>query len=106
MTAQDESALVCAARRGDKEALQLLLRRHWAWLKGLVYGVLEDSRDLDDVLQDGRAIIYLWTCCFSLPAAREIALLRETPSLPTLAPLGRSSALVYENPKRPRSQMK
>ena len=49
---QDESALVCAARRGDKEALQVLLNRHWAWLKGLVYGVLADSRDLDDVLQE------------------------------------------------------
>jgi len=49
---QNESALVCAARRGDKEALQVLLKRHWAWLKGLVYGVLGDWRDLDDVLQE------------------------------------------------------
>jgi RNA polymerase sigma-70 factor (ECF subfamily) len=49
---QDESALVCAARRGDREALQVLLKRNWVWLKGLVYGVLADSRDLDDVLQE------------------------------------------------------
>jgi len=49
---QDESALVSAARRGDKEALQSLLKRNWGWLKGLVYGMLADSRDLDDVLQD------------------------------------------------------
>lgn len=49
---QNESALACAARQGDKEAVQLLLQRHWTWLKGLVYSVLADSRDLDDVLQD------------------------------------------------------
>ena len=28
---QNEPALVCAAQRGDKEALQLLLKRNWAW---------------------------------------------------------------------------
>ncbi len=49
---QNESALVCAARRGDKEALQTLLARHWSWLKALVYGVLGDARELDDVMQD------------------------------------------------------
>ena len=49
---QNESALVCAAREGDKEALSTLLIRHWAWLKALVYGVLADARDLDDVMQE------------------------------------------------------
>jgi RNA polymerase sigma-70 factor (ECF subfamily) len=48
----NESALVCAAREGDKEALQALMSRHWPWLKGLVYGVLGDVRELDDVMQD------------------------------------------------------
>ena len=48
----DESALVCAARDGDKEALQQLLSRHWSWLKALAYGVLGSARDLDDVMQD------------------------------------------------------
>ena len=28
---QNEPALVYAAKQGDKEALQLLLRRNWAW---------------------------------------------------------------------------
>jgi len=49
---QNESALVCAARKGDKEALRLLLTRNWAWLKGLVYSIIGDANDVDDVLQD------------------------------------------------------
>ncbi|UCD51545.1 MAG: RNA polymerase sigma factor [Phycisphaerales bacterium] len=49
---QNESALVCAAREGDKEALNTLLLRHWRWLKALVYSVLADAQDLDDVMQD------------------------------------------------------
>jgi len=51
-TMENESALACAAQRGDKEALQLLLNRNWGWLKGLVYSVLADTQDLDDVLQE------------------------------------------------------
>jgi RNA polymerase sigma-70 factor (ECF subfamily) len=51
-TMENESALACAAQRGDKEALQLLLKRNWGWLKGLVYSVLADTQDLDDVLQE------------------------------------------------------
>jgi RNA polymerase sigma factor (sigma-70 family) len=49
---QNESALVCAARDGDREALQALLARHWPWLKALAYGVLASVQDLDDVMQD------------------------------------------------------
>ena len=49
---QNESALVCAAREGDKRALETLMVRHWAWLKALVYGVLADAHDLDDVMQN------------------------------------------------------
>ncbi len=49
---QNESALVCAARQGDKEALRLLLTRNWAWLKGLVYSIIADADEVDDVLQD------------------------------------------------------
>jgi len=51
-TRQNESALVCAARQGDKEALRLLLMQNWAWLKGLVYSVIGNTDDVDDVLQD------------------------------------------------------
>ena len=49
---QNESALVCIARQGDKEALQTLLKRNWTWLKGLVYSVLANTQDLDDVMQE------------------------------------------------------
>ncbi len=49
---QNELALVCAAREGDKEALQALLKRNWGWLKGLVYSVLASAQDLDDVMQE------------------------------------------------------
>ena len=49
---QNESALVCAAQQGDKDALQRLLTRNWPWLKGLVYGILGDADQVDDVLQD------------------------------------------------------
>lgn len=49
---QNESALVCAAQRRDKTALQLLLTRNWSWLKGLVYSIVHDAGEVDDVLQD------------------------------------------------------
>jgi RNA polymerase sigma-70 factor (ECF subfamily) len=49
---QNERALVRAAQRGDKEALQLLFRENWAWLKGLVYGIVQNADDIDDILQD------------------------------------------------------
>jgi RNA polymerase sigma factor (sigma-70 family) len=49
---QNESALVCAAQRRDKEALQRLLIRNWPWLKGLVYSILCDADEIDDALQD------------------------------------------------------
>jgi RNA polymerase sigma-70 factor (ECF subfamily) len=49
---QNESALVCAAQRSDKEALQRLFIRNWPWLKGLVYSILGDADEVDDVLQD------------------------------------------------------
>jgi RNA polymerase sigma factor (sigma-70 family) len=49
---QNESALVCAAQRRDKDALQRLLTHNWPWLKGLVYSILGDADEVDDVLQD------------------------------------------------------
>jgi RNA polymerase sigma-70 factor (ECF subfamily) len=49
---QNESALVCEAQRRDKEALQLLLTRNWSWLKGLVFSIVGDANEVDDVLQD------------------------------------------------------
>lgn len=44
--------MVCAAQRCDKEALQLLLTRNWLWLKGLVFSIVGDADEVDDVLQD------------------------------------------------------
>ncbi len=51
-TMQNESALVRVACEGDKEALLELLRQNWVWLKGLVCGIIQNSQDVDDVLQD------------------------------------------------------
>ena len=49
---KNESALVIAARQGDKDSLQRLLENNWAWLKGLVYNVLGNIHDVDDTLQE------------------------------------------------------
>ena len=49
---QNELALVRTARNGDKEALQTLLSRHWTWVRGVVYSILADGQDLDDVMQE------------------------------------------------------
>jgi RNA polymerase sigma-70 factor (ECF subfamily) len=49
---QEETMLVAAARRGDKEAMRKLLERNWGWLKGLIYGIVCDADALDDVLQE------------------------------------------------------
>lgn len=49
---QNESALVCAAQRRNKDALQRLLMHNWPWLKGLVYSILGNADEVDDVLQD------------------------------------------------------
>jgi RNA polymerase sigma-70 factor (ECF subfamily) len=47
----NESALVCAARQDDRQALQKLLEIHWRWLKGLLYSILGKSDDVDEALQ-------------------------------------------------------
>lgn len=49
---QNESALVCAAKAGDRDAIQRLLRQNWSWLKALIYGIVRHADDVDDVLQD------------------------------------------------------
>ena len=50
--ARNESALVCAAQQGDRQAFQALMLRNWAWLKALTYGILGDPADVDDALQE------------------------------------------------------
>jgi RNA polymerase sigma-70 factor (ECF subfamily) len=49
---QNEAALAAAARRGDKEALRKLFERNWCWLKGLVYSIVCDAEEVDDILQE------------------------------------------------------
>lgn len=49
---QNEAALACAARRGDRQALQKLLQANWPWLKGLLYSILSDTEQVEDALQN------------------------------------------------------
>jgi len=96
MTAEirhNESALVCAAREGDKEALGLLLTRNWAWLKGIVYSVITNTHDVDDVLQD-----------ICVRVISKINTLREPERFrPWLAVLARRQAIRYSQRKNPRT---
>lgn len=90
---QNESALVCAAQRSDKEALQRLLVHNWPWLKGLVYSIIGDADQVDDVLQD---------ICVRVIA--KIDSLREPERFrPWLAVLARRQALRHRqrNARRP-----
>jgi RNA polymerase sigma-70 factor (ECF subfamily) len=48
----NEAALVCAGRNGDKEALRLLLMNNWSWLKAIVYNITGNIDETDDVLQN------------------------------------------------------
>ena len=89
---QNEQALVCAAQRGDKEALQLLFRENWPWLKGLVYSILQDADEIDDVLQD-----------ICVRVISKIDTLRQPHRFrPWLAILARRQALRYRQQKAQR----
>ena len=90
---QNESALVCAAREGDKEALGLLLTRNWSWLKGLVYSIITNACDVDDVLQN-----------ICVRVISKINTLREPECFrPWLAVLARRQAMRYSQRKNPRT---
>jgi len=89
---QNESALVCAAREGDKEALGLLLTHNWSWLKGLVYSIITNAYDVDDVLQN-----------ICVRVISKINTLREPEHFrPWLAVLARRQAMRYSQRKNPR----
>jgi len=89
---QDESGLVYAACRGDKEALQGLLKANWGWLKGLVYSVLGGPQDLDDVMQE-----------ICLRVIQRIRTLREPERFRGwLAVLARREAISHSRGRRPR----
>lgn len=82
---QNESALVYSAQRGDKEAMKLLLTRNWTWLKGLVYSIVSQADQIDDVLQD-----------ICIRVIRKIDTLREPERFrPWLAVLARREALRF-----------
>jgi len=88
---ENELTLVCAARQGDKEALQALLKRNWGWLKGLVFSVLASRRDVDDVMQE--------VC---LRVITKIHTLREPERFRAwLAILARRAALQHHRQSRP-----
>jgi RNA polymerase sigma-70 factor (ECF subfamily) len=89
---QNESALVCSAQRGDKDAMQLLLTRNWSWLKGLVYSIVNNADQVDDVLQD---------ICVKL--IRKVDTLREPERFrPWLAVLARREALRFRQKRAQR----
>ena len=82
---QNESALVCAARKGSRDALRALLEHNWDWLRGLVHSIVLNAADTDDVLQD---------ICVRL--INNIASLREPERFrPWLAILAQRQALRY-----------
>jgi RNA polymerase sigma-70 factor (ECF subfamily) len=89
---QNESALVLESQKGNKEALQKLIIRNWAWLKGLVYNIVYNADDVDDCLQD---------ICVKL--IDKIDTLREPERFkPWLAVLARREALRYRQQKAKR----
>ncbi|MHC4154472.1 MAG: RNA polymerase sigma factor [Planctomycetota bacterium] len=91
-TTQNESALVRAARAGNKEALRLLLMRNWMWLRALVFSIVSDGHDLDDILQD-----------ICVRVISRIAGLREPERFrPWLATLARRQALCWRRRKNQR----
>jgi len=89
-TANNESSLVAAARQGDSKALRTLLVRNWTWLKALVYSVVRDPDDTDDVMQN--------VC---VRVITRIGTLREPERLrPWLAAIARNEALNLRRSRR------
>ncbi|NLH17326.1 MAG: sigma-70 family RNA polymerase sigma factor [Phycisphaerae bacterium] len=82
---QNEAALAAAARQGDKNSLQELLRRNWAWIKALVYNYTGRAENLDDILQD-----------ICVRVIEKIGSLREPERFrPWLATLARNEATAF-----------
>ncbi|MBN2589221.1 MAG: RNA polymerase sigma factor [Sedimentisphaerales bacterium] len=89
---QNELALVLESQKGNKDALQQLIIRNWAWVKGLVYNIIYNSSDVDDCLQD---------ICLKL--INKIDTLREPERFkPWLAVLARREALRHRQQKSKR----
>jgi RNA polymerase sigma factor (sigma-70 family) len=90
---QNESALVRAAQKGEKEAFRLLLTRNWTWLRALVYSVVANADSVDDVMQD-----------ICVQVIRKVNTLREPARFrPWMAVVARRQALRYNQRKRQRN---
>ncbi len=50
-----DAALVAAARAGDRDAVETLVRRHDRWVRHVVYATLAQPGEVDDVVQ------HVWT---------------------------------------------
>jgi RNA polymerase sigma factor (sigma-70 family) len=89
---QSESALVCAAQKGEKEAFRQLLTQNWPWLKALVYSVIRNPDGVDDVMQD-----------ICVQVIRKVNTLREPGRFrPWMAVLAKRQALKYRQRKSQR----
>ena len=89
---QNESALVFAAQKGEKEAFRLLLTQNWTWLRALVYSVIGSSDSVDDVMQD-----------ICVQVIRKVNTLREPERFrPWMAVLARRQALKFRQRKSQR----
>jgi len=60
-------SVIDAVKRGDRTAFRELLRRNDRWVRGVIYGVTGDDRDVDDVVQQ------VWTNVW-----QRVSELRET----------------------------
>jgi RNA polymerase sigma-70 factor, ECF subfamily len=52
MAREEEAHLVARARAGDEEAFAEVVRRNESRVRGVVWRLLEDERDLEEVVQD------------------------------------------------------
>jgi RNA polymerase sigma-70 factor (ECF subfamily) len=75
---ESDGALVERAAQGDERAFSQIYRRHARYLAGVVYRVMGDAAELDDVVQE----VFL-TCLRGLPSLKEGERLR--PWLVTIA---------------------
>ena len=51
-TQYNDSALTCRAIAGDRQALQVLLKNNWAWIRTIVRGYGKQFSDIEDILQN------------------------------------------------------
>jgi len=63
-----DEQLIVSAQKGDRNALDALIRRHDRWIRGVVYSTLGGPAQLDDVVQ------HIWTTvCQQINTLSDIA---------------------------------